>query len=246
MNRKIRNLTLGALASTALITAGFAAPAFAASSSTATSRQQDQVVQASKSGVANPDLRLSQDGYNVMRDVRAARVSIFNGDIDTAKKFVKLAQDDLAKTQADDTRIKKSDKLGKDQANWVPIDGQLVVADNFVATPDKAKHIAAGNAKLKQGKTKEAMDELKLADVDVGFTRLLMPLNQTKNQVNLSYDLLNSGDYYQANMALKAAEDGLNVDTVMLTDDAGSGKTHPARSSQSSQAASTSKTGHSG
>lgn len=232
MNRKFRTLALGALASTALITVGMTAPAYAGATKAANSatKAQDQVVQASKSGIANPDLQLSQDGYNVMRDVRAARISIFNGDIDSAKKFVKLAQDDLGKTRSDDTRVKTSEKLTADQANWVPIDGQLVVADNFVATPEKAKHIAAGNEKLKAGKAKEAIEELKLADVNVGFTRLLMPLNDTGKQVNLAWDLLNSGDYYQANMALKAAEDGLNVDTVMLNDANPQSSAQPAKS----------------
>jgi hypothetical protein len=91
-----------------------------------------------------------------------------------------------------------------------------VVADDFVATPEKTKHIAAGNQKIKEGKADEAVQELKLANVDIGFTRLLMPLGETQAHVKTAAKLIASEDYYQANMALKAAEDGVNIDTVIL------------------------------
>jgi hypothetical protein len=105
-----------------------------------------------------------------------------------------------------------------ESGNLIPIDGQLVVSDNFVATPEKAKQISEGNQKLKEGKSDEAMKALKLASVDIGFTRVLMPLNETEAHVNLAADLIKNESFYEANMALKAAEDGLNVETIMLVE----------------------------
>ncbi|MEJ2125338.1 MAG: YfdX family protein [Alphaproteobacteria bacterium] len=174
----------------------------------------DQVVQASKSGKPNPNLLLSQDGYNVIRDVRAARIAIFNGDTQRAKTLTEEAQADLKKVKADD----KLADLNKGDKNLVPVDGQLVIADNFVSTPEKAKHIAASNEHIKKGETKKAMDELKLASVDVAFTRILMPIKETEAHVDLAKKQISQGHYYQANMALKATEDALNVETVMLAE----------------------------
>lgn len=208
MKRTYRNLSLAAFAITAVTAATL--PAIFAQAANKT----DQVVQTSKSGKANPNLRLSQDGYNVMRDVRAARVAIFNGDTKQAMTLTEQTQADLKKVKADD----KLANVSKGDKNLIPVDGQLVVADNFVSTPEKAKHIAAGNAHLKKGESKKAMDELKLAGVDIGFTRILMPLKVTEAHVDLAKQLIGQEKYYQANMALKATEDALNVDTVMLVE----------------------------
>jgi len=211
MNRSIRNLAIATIATAAI--AGTALTPVIASAAETT--PTDQVVQASKTGAANPDLQLSQNGFNVMREVRAARIAIFNGDTEAAKKFVDQASTDLGKVTSEDNAKADVAKITGDK-NLVPIDGQLVVADNFVATKEKAEHIAKGNEHLKKGESKKALEELKLADVDIGFTRVLMPLKETTDHVTLASQLMAKGDYYQANMALKAAEDGLNVDTVML------------------------------
>lgn len=209
MNRIFHNFTIGALASTVIAAASLVP--VAANAATA----DDQVVTASKSGVANPDLRLSQEGYNVVRDIRAARVAIFNGDSGTARKFVDEAKADLTKVKSDDMKVMKKGGANAN-ADLVPIDGQLFVADNFTTSSEKAQHIADTNKKIKQGKADEAMYDLQLANVDVGFTRVLMPLATTREHVNVASNLLDSGNFYEANMALKAAEDGLQVDTVML------------------------------
>lgn len=221
MKKTWRNFTIGTFASTALVSTALFGLAMApvmvpvmANARDNDHHNEDQVVQAPQAGKADPKLQLSQDGYNVMRDIRAARVAIFNGDTVAAVNFVDMAKKAIAATEAEDTIVRAKDK--DDAGRWVPIDGQLVVADNFVATPEKTEHIAAGNQKIKEGKTREAIEELKLADVDIGFTRLLMPLSETEAHVNTAAKLIASEDYFQANMALKAAEDGVNVDTVML------------------------------
>ncbi len=208
MKRTYRNLSLAAFAITAVTAT--ALPSIIAQAASKT----DQVVQASKSGKANPNLQLSQDGYNVVRDVQAARIAIFNGDTQQAKTLTEEAKADLKKVKADD----KLANLNKGDKNLIPVDGQLVVADDFVSTPEKAKHIAAGNEHLKKGESKKAMDELKLAGVDIAFTRILMPIKETEAHVDLAQNLISQGHYYQANMALKATEDALKVDTVMLVE----------------------------
>ena len=209
MNRILRKFTIGALAGTAIAAASLA-PVMAYAATT-----DDQVVSASKAGLANPDLRLSQDGYNVIRDVRAARVAIFNGDSAAAKQFVDEAKTDLNRVKVDDMVAMKGGP-GSPTPDLVPIDGQIFVADNFTTSTEKAQHIADTNKKIKQGKTDDAMHDLQLAKVDVGFTRVLMPLAKTREHVDVAANLIARDSYYQANMALKAVEDSLQVDTVML------------------------------
>ncbi len=220
MKTTIRTLAVAAITSTAL--AGALVPLSAVAAD-----NKDPVVEATKAGTPHPKVQLSQDGYNVMRDIRATRVAIFNGDADSAKKFVELAKTDLNKTKKDEDRIEHK-KTGENVTqDWVAIDGQVVVADNFVATPEKTKHIASGNQKIKEGKSREAIQELKLAEVDVGFTRVLMPLAETQVHVDVAAEQIQSGAYYEANLALKAAEDGLNIETVMLLENPKSGAAAP-------------------
>lgn len=211
MTKTLRNLTLAAVTSTAI--AGMALTPVLANTD---SGKTDQVVEASKSGAGYPSLKLSQDGYNVLRDIRAARVAIFNGDPHAAKRYVKKANHDLTRARKDETVAKG--KGGKENGNWIPIDGQLVISDNIVATPEKTTHFKIGNKKIKEGKTEEAIKDLKLAEVDVGFTRVLLPLNETTKQLHTATHLIGKQNYYEANMALKAAEDGLNMETVMLVE----------------------------
>lgn len=173
----------------------------------------DQVVEASRASAARQSLKLSQDGFNTLRDIRAARLAIFSGDTKAAQDFVNRATADLNKVKADEMTMHAS-KPG----NWVPIDGQVIVADDFVSTPEKNAHVAAGNKKLREGKADEAIKELKLAEVDVGFSRLLMPVDSTRRQISVASGLLTAERYYEANLALKAAEDGLVVDTVALVE----------------------------
>ena len=209
MTKTLRKLTLAAVVSTA-ITGITLAPVFA---NTAPGKT-DQVVEASKSGAAHPSLKLSQDGYNVVRDIRAARVAIFNGDTHAAKRYVAKADHDLGNARKDESVVKG--KGGKENGNWIPIDGQLVISDDVAEIPEKATHIKTGDKKIKEGKTEEAIREMKLAEVDIGFTRVLLPLNQTAKHIRAATDLIGKQKYYEANMALKAAEDGLNMETVML------------------------------
>lgn len=209
MINHIRIWTISTIASAAIANALYPVAVHAETKS-------DQVVTASKAGAANPNLQLSQDGFSTMRDVRAARVAIFNGDTAAATKFIEQAKMDIGKASSDEKMIVAKD--GEPAMKLVPIDGQIVVSDNFVATPEKAKNIATGNEKLKEGKTKEAIEALKLADVDIGFSRVLMPLGTTTKHLDTAADLLNEGKFYEANMALKAVEDGLVLDTVVLVE----------------------------
>ena len=56
-----------------------------------------------------------------------------------------------------------------------------------------------------------------------------MPMKETTAHLNVANQMIGEEDFYEANMALKAAEDGMNVDTVMLIVQAGhAAKTAPA------------------
>ncbi|MCJ2089562.1 YfdX family protein, partial [Methylobacterium sp. E-005] len=75
------------------------------------------------------------------------------------------------------TDDKPSSNQSKNPVAWVPVDAQLTLGDEFVATPEKASAVTEANKNLAQGDQKGAMEKLKLAHVDVNFTMAVLPLN---------------------------------------------------------------------
>ena len=59
---------------------------------------------------------------------------------------------------------------------------------------------------------------MKLAEEDIGYTQLLMPLQETRAHVDEAAGKIHDRNFFDANLALKAAEDGLSVETVMLVE----------------------------
>ena len=101
---------------------------------------------------------------------------------------------------------------------WLPVDAQLVLADDFVArNTDQSKAIDEANQHLQKGDRQAAVDRLKLAGVDVDFTLAVVPLAKTEQGVDQAAKMIADGQYYQANVALKQVEDGVRFDVIDAT-----------------------------
>jgi D-alanyl-D-alanine carboxypeptidase len=209
---------------TALATAGMpanAAPATAV----------DPVVAASmKAGSDTAALtQISQEGHDAMREIQGARIAIFNGDprmarelLDKAKLSLEMASKN-APTLVVDTKVGVAGKIVRENVdvtkmNWIPVDGRLSLADSYVATPERVAHVRRANDHFRAGRSKEAIDELRLGEIDVNYSRVLMPLQSTEKRVADAITLLANNKFYEADLALKSAEDGVAVDTVSLVD----------------------------
>lgn len=162
-----------------------------------------------------------------MRAIRIARLSIFNGEPNAAIKQMKSTQTFLAQAEKEaptfdtKTTVMINGKAvgtteSKREAMSIPFDGQLLLADNFVATPEKKAHIDKANAHLKNGDHIKAIDELRLGEIDINYSRFWMPIIQSSAHLATAIKLARGGKYYEANLALKAIEDSVKVDTLSL------------------------------
>lgn len=187
--------------------------------------------------------KLSKDGAQAFRDMHLARIAIFDADPSQAKALIGKAQAALAKAKTDDAVFNKaeaelktpaqlaavkdkasvdktgstqaaSDTKSKDKVTWVPVDSQLTLGEDFLATPEKATAVSEANKHLAKGDQKGAIEQLKLAHVDVNFTMAVLPLDKTTADVNQAATLINQGKYYEANAVLKTAEDGMRFDVI--------------------------------
>jgi YfdX protein len=164
--------------------------------------------------------RVSEDGYRAMRDVRLARLEIFNGNTRGAGERVAAAKRalDAAETEGRThfAALRPKSSTPIESGLWVPIEGRINIEDDYTATPKKQEYITAANQHLRKGEHAKAMEQLRLAEVDVGVSRVLMPLGPTRAKVQAAERLMGEGKYYEANLELKHAEEGLVIDSEVL------------------------------
>lgn len=174
--------------------------------------------------------KLSKDGYAAIRDVSLARLAIFNGDPARAKTYTHEAQTALEKAKTDDTAFTKSESDLKAPAGttqrgsggtasttpttWIPVDGSMTLGEDYIDTPEKTAGVAKANEQLKKGAHKQAMETLKLANVDVSFVMEVAPFDKTTAGIEKAAKLIDAGKYYEANQALKGVEDGYRFDVT--------------------------------
>jgi len=146
------------------------------------------------------------------------------------------AKASIAKAKTDDTAFMKAEAALKPPAGmsqptetqgagdkpaqsatstaWLPVDGGLTLGEDFVATPTKAAGVAKANDQLKKGDHKQAMETLKLSEINVSFVMEVAPLDKTISGIDTAAQLIDSGKYYEGNQALKGVEDGLRFDVA--------------------------------
>ena len=173
--------------------------------------------------------QFSQAGHSALLNIGDARLAIFNGDptiavklMESAKTLLTQAGKDAASMGADARSAGKSMPGAGNTSNAaslnVPVDGQLAVADDFVMTPDKKTHIDKANEQFKKGDHATGLEELKLAAIDVNYTRWWLPVAATQTHLDQAIKLANENKYYEANLALKAIEDSVTMDSIGFGD----------------------------
>jgi hypothetical protein len=173
--------------------------------------------------------KVSKEGQAAMRDMRWARVAIIDGQTKLGEEMLGRAKKELANLAKQSPEsvvtIRTKEKIGgkvvaKEETtetnDLVPIDAGLVFAEDYVATPEKQKKIEQANKHLAKGETSKAIVALRDADIDVSVSRVLLPVKDTVKHVDKAMELMKAQKYYEANLALKAAEDGAIVDSVLL------------------------------
>lgn len=162
-------------------------------------------------------IQIAVQGTNAMRDIQFARLALFHGQPDYAKKLTADAATLLASDSSDWSKfVKTAPKAKMVDDQYVIIDSKVALSEDYIATPEKEKAIKAANEKMANGDQNGAVDTLRLAGIGVMQTQYLMPLNQTRKAVADAQKLLDSGKYYEANLVMKGIEDSIVVDTETL------------------------------
>ena len=232
---------IAALMATTLLTSG---ATWAAERQKAPPQTMASKDTASKDTALNKDFgKLSIAGSAAYADVTRARIAIFDGRTDDAKKYVNQADAAFSKVSTDEAVYTKaeadlkppadkavpagknstagssSDSSATDQLKkpiaWIPVDGSITINEDYSANPAKKAAVADANRSLKSGGRKSAMEKLKLADINFDVTLAVMPLEQTANRVHQAAGLIKAGKYCEASQDLRQAQDGIRYDVVL-------------------------------
>jgi hypothetical protein len=126
--------------------------------------------------------QVSKEGFTALQDMRHARVALFDDQIEGAEKYLENAKKNLdaAEKKAPELTVSAKSKTEETpRTDFIPIDAWLVLSEDFIPSPEKKEKINAANEHLKKGETDKAVEILRLADIGVSVTRLLMPLKLT-------------------------------------------------------------------
>lgn len=173
-------------------------------------------------------IKMSDAAAVAFRDIGQTRFAIYSADSNAAKMKLDEAVASLDKAKDDSAAfIKAASELtppkgvpaketpaSTEQVKWLPFGGQLTLSEDFVATPDKTKAVQTANQHFAKGEKKEALDALKVADVDVTYTYALAPLDATMSGIAQAKTLMDQDKYYEANAELKKIEDAVRFDSV--------------------------------
>jgi hypothetical protein len=182
--------------------------------------------------VADKDFgRLSAEGVSAFNDIHLARMAIFDGRTNLATKLVADALASLEKAKTDNTAFTKAETalhgssqpgsdssthstLGTAPVAWIPIDAEVVLDEDYQATPEKAAAVVNANKSLEKGDGQKALEAIRLAAVDVNYTLAVAPIDQSLSDVTQANQLISSHDYFGASQALRKAEASIRYDEI--------------------------------
>lgn len=158
--------------------------------------------------------QIAVQGLNAMHDIQFARLALFQGLPDRAEALTKNALTLLTDDSVQWLKfVRSSSKVAHMNDKYVAIDASIGISEDYVATPEKQEAVKRANKKMEKGDKKGALEELRLAGVGVVENVYLMPLEKTRNTVTEAQKLMAEHKYYEANLALKGAEDGIVMDS---------------------------------
>lgn len=174
---------------------------------------------------------VSQESATAMQGVRMARFALFDGRPDAAEKLLDKAMQNFEKVKKEAPKqivtVESTRKVGDktvstdkhtETSDLIPIEASLALGEDFVATPEKSAKLDEANRQMHAGKMSKAIEVLRAADISVSVSRLLMPLDDTMIHVSKARALIKEHEYYEANLALKGAEDGMIINSAYVVE----------------------------
>lgn len=162
-------------------------------------------------------LKTADEALIAITRVHAARLALFNNNIEEAKtrlaeatKALKTSEKDLASMAITD--IAKPESSTK----YLPFDMSMGMTEGFTVTEEHRSVLEKAVGLFQKGSRDEAREVLRLAAIDVNISTALLPIDETTKNLAEATKLVDEGKYFEANLALKAIEDGVIVRDFLI------------------------------
>jgi len=157
-------------------------------------------------------LTTADEALTAVTHARAARRALFDNDIEAAK--ARLSEARTAFDTADKTLNDLTIGDTEDPSNpteYLPFDMSMALTDNFVATEANKQALEKAYGLMQTGSRDDAVEVLRLASIDVNVSAAMLPVVEASEHLQQAQDLIDQGDYYKANLELKALEDSVVI-----------------------------------
>jgi len=169
----------------------------------------DAVAKATANANSEDLMKTADEAHSAMREIRAARLAIFDGSGPSAKLFVQDAINNLEASKKLSRKIASKD--AKAEEDYIAFDMAIDIAEGFDVSSEKSEKIAEANKHIGKGDHKKAVETLKLADINVMTSAALIPVNSAIANLKNAERFITQGKFYDANLSLKAVEDSVLV-----------------------------------
>ena len=99
---------------------------------------------------------------------------------------------------------------------WIPVDGDVLMNEDFKAHPEKTAAVKEANKSLEKGDQKGAMEKLKLADINIDYVVAIVPLKATLADVHQAAQDIDAGKYYEGSQLLRTVRNSAHYDVLDL------------------------------
>ena len=97
--------------------------------------------------------------------------------------------------------------------SWLPIETGVALAEGFVPAEQHQGALDQAGQQMSAGDQKAAVESLRLADIEVAVSAVVVPFESSLQHVEDAERLIGEQKYFEANLALKAVEDAITVET---------------------------------
>ena len=162
-------------------------------------------------------IKTADEALNALQQIRAARVAIFNGEPENAVKLSDVAQKDLTTAQGYMNELALKTQKSADEGDaYIPFDASMSLVEGFVPDEAETAVLTKANEHMAKGENDDAIEALKLGNIDVSVSTALIPATSSLKHVDDAIKLLDQKKYYEANLALKAVEDSVLIEVYDL------------------------------
>lgn len=165
-------------------------------------------------------LRTADEALATLRHVRTARMALFDNRIDVAKTEIAEATKALTEGETELKALRVADTEQADATpEYLPFEMSMMLTDRFQPTEESKAALQEAETLMQSGDRDKAIDVLRLASVDIDVSAAMLPDASSMENLKKATDLIESADYYEANLALKAIEDSVivrsfNIDAI--------------------------------